>query len=218
MMGLTGFGEAVVWLAVKALVFLVLFISKESPTFSSSQEAKAILVKKKNENQHSTAFCVFMTNRCKARFCFQRENAQKGNSVIDIGVYYGANLIFTIESKLLPTPPGTKKQPRFEHEYVSGKGAGIERFKNEKHGYDNEDNPLLENAMIGFVLENGIDFWLAKINQWIVDAKWGEGETIQKSFFSGLEIFKSRHQRNDNSYFILYHFLINFNRNTDEQA
>ena len=195
---------------------LVLFISREIPSFLSSKEAKNILVKKKNENQHSTAFCVFMTNRSKAKFCFQRENAQKRNSVVDIGVYYGANLIFTMESKLLPTPLGTKKQPRYEHEYVYGNGAGIERFKNEKHGYDNADNPLLENAMIGFVLENAIDFWFEKINHWIVDAKWNETEIIQKSFISDFEIFKSRHKRNDNSYVILYHFLIDLNRKTNK--
>lgn len=185
---------------------LISYISNELPNFTTSWEFKNILSKKKNENQHSTAFCVFMTNKCSSKFCFQRENAQRGPSVIDIGVYFGSNLIFTIEAKLLPTPKGTKKNPRNEHEYVYGNGAGIERFKKEKHGYDNNDTPLSENAMIGYIKERDSNFWLKKVNQWIIDAQWKKSEQLKPIPLATSIVFKSKHNRINGLEFILYHF------------
>jgi len=187
---------------------LVAYIYKELSNFTSSSEFTDILVKKKNENQHSTAFCVFMTNKCLSKFCFQRENAQKGSSVIDIGVYFGSNLIFTIEAKLLPTPTGTKKKPRTDHEYVYGQGAGIERFKSEKHGYDNTDNSLNENAMIGYITENNFDFWLEKVNNWIIEANWDEREKLEQVLISTVISLKSVHKRRNNIDVTLHHFWV----------
>lgn len=187
---------------------LIKFVTNELPSFVSSHEFKAILAKKKNENQHSTAFCVFMTNTCSSKYCFQRENAQRGSSVIDIGVYFGSNLIFTIEAKLLPTPPGSKTKPRNEHEYVYGDGAGIERFKNEKHGYDNSDKPLRENAMIGYITNESFGYWLEKVNQWIIDAKWDTSEKLIKQSFDKIAKLRSEHQRKNSSKITLHHFWV----------
>lgn len=187
---------------------LVAFMQNELSTFTSSDEFIRILEKKKNENQHSLSFCVYMTNKCKSKFYFARENAQKGSSVIDIGVYHGADLIFTIEAKLLPTPKGNSKNLRDEHEYVYGEGAGIQRFKDGNHGRDNLDNILPENALIGFLKENDFDFWLQKINQWIRDAKWGESEILEKIYFKSTGKLKSKHSRSDKSDLLLHHFWI----------
>jgi len=187
---------------------LVSYIDEELPTFPDSAEFVNILEKKKNENQHSLSFCVYMTNKCKSKFYFARENAQKGSSVIDIGVYKGSILIFTIEVKLLPTPKGSGKQKRDEHEYVYGNGAGIQRFKEGNHGRDNLDNLLHENAMIGFLKENDFNFWLGKINQWIRDAKWDESELLEKAHFQSTAKLKSKHGRSNSPDFILHHFWI----------
>ena len=113
---------------------LVTMISDRLSLFPSSKEFGAVLAKKKNENQHSTAFCLFMTNACKSAFYFNRENAQVGSSTVDIGIYKGEILMFVIEAKLLPTPSGTHQKPRYEYEYVYGKGAAIQRFKDSKIG------------------------------------------------------------------------------------
>ena len=65
---------------------LVSFIEDQLPEFPNSSEFIEILSKKKNENQHSLSFCVYMTNRSDKKYYFGRENSQKGSSVIDIGV------------------------------------------------------------------------------------------------------------------------------------
>ena len=187
---------------------LVAFIEKELPKFPNSEEFVGILEAKKNENQHSLSFCVYMTNKCKSKYYFARENAQKGSSVIDIAVYSGSVLIFTIEAKLLPIPPGTTQHPRSEHEYVHGKGAGIQRFKDGKHGVDNTNNYLNENGLIGFVKDNDFDFWHKKINQWITDSSWGISEMLEKRYFNTTGKLTSRHKRVDNLGFLLHHFWV----------
>lgn len=187
---------------------LIAFIEEQLPNFTRSNEFVDIVVKKKNEDQHSTAFCVFMTNRCNSVFCFQRENAQKGSRTIDIGVYSGSTLIYTIEAKLLPTPKGPKRN---EHEYVHGKGAGIQRFKDEAHGLDNEDNLLNESGLIAYLKKNNFEYWFIKINQWIADAKWGEDEKLEIVGINSIATLKSMHLRRNKSKISLYHFWVYVN-------
>ena len=183
---------------------LVSFIQQELPLFSSSEEFMNILEMKKNENQHSLSFCVYMTNQCNSKYYFARENAQKGTSVIDIGVYKGSILIFTIEAKLLPTPLAHN---RLEHEYVHGKGAGIQRFKEGKHGRDNANNLLSEGGLIAFLKENNFDFWLLKVNEWITDVQWDSSELLEKIHFNGIGRLKSKHKRLDDDV-LLHHFWV----------
>ncbi|CAN5818611.1 hypothetical protein BH10BAC2_BH10BAC2_26940 [soil metagenome] len=187
---------------------LIQLIDEYLPGFTSSSEFVKILEKKKNENQHSLSFCVYMTNRCNSRFYFGRENAQFGSSVIDIGVYYGENLIFTIEAKLLPTPTGTKKSPRDEHEYVYGAGAGIQRFKDERHGLDNIGNLLPESGMIAFVKQKDYNYWLKKVNQWILDASWTDAEKLQGNISDAIAKLCSSHIRKGKTHVLLHHYWI----------
>jgi hypothetical protein len=188
---------------------LVTMISDRLPFFASSKEFSAVLTKKKNENQHSTAFCLFMTNECKSAFYFNRENAQKGSSTVDIGIYKGANLLFVIEAKLLPTPPsGTTQQPRHDYEYVYGKGAAIQRFKDMQHGVDNADMPFSDSGIIAFIKNNDFDFWLEKINQWISDVEWDTSEQLQKINVDSIATLLSAHSRNDTTMIRLHHFWV----------
>lgn len=188
---------------------LVTMISEGLPYFSSSKEFSSVLAKKKNENQHSTAFCLFMTNSCKSAFYFNRENAQKGSSTVDIGVYKGEVLIFVIEAKLLPTPPtGTTQQPRYEYEYVYGKGAAIQRFKDMQHGVDNEDIPFSDSGVIAFIKDNDFNFWFEKVNQWISDAKWDAAEQLRKISIDTTATLLSAHSRTDGSLIRLHHFWV----------
>ena len=187
---------------------LLQLIDTYLPQFTGSGEFVNILEKKKNENQHSLSFCVYMTNKCSSRFYFGRENAQLGTSVIDIGIYHGDNLMFTIEAKLLPTPKGTKKKPRAEHEYVYGTGAGIQRFKEEKHGLDNAGNLLPESGMIGFVKEEDYDFWLKKINDWISDAGWSNAESLTGITSVPIAKLNSIHTRKGKSKLVIHHYWV----------
>ena len=49
------------------------YVNSTLPHFVASDEFEIITARKKNENQHSTAICAFMTNTCKSRFCFLPE-------------------------------------------------------------------------------------------------------------------------------------------------
>lgn len=187
---------------------LVEFIEGNLIKFPDSQEFVDILERKKNENQHSLSFCVFMTNLCKSTYYFGRENNQKGNSVIDIGVYLGSKLIFTIEAKLLPTPPYEGSN---EYQYVYGKGGGIQRFKEGKHGLDNTDNPLLENGMIAYIKDKDFAHWHTQVNQWIIDAGWGESEKLNPKYENQLDKYKSQHKRGKKDNVTLHHFWVKVN-------
>ncbi len=191
---------------------LVALIDSKIGDFTSSDSFTNILKKKKNENQHSEAFCNFMNLQSRHQnitlISFSREVPQKGSRTIDIGVYLGSILIYTIEAKLLPTPKGSKSSPRNEHEYVYGKGGGIQRFKNNQHGIDHDENLLVENGLIAFVKENNFDFWFNKINQWILDATWDEDEKLEKIYFHSTAKLHSKHIREDKSYVSLHHFWV----------
>jgi len=187
---------------------LIQYLETELPNFISSDEFVEILAVKKNENQHSTAFCVYMTNKCASRFCFQRENAQKSNSTVDVGVYKGANLLFTLEAKVLPTPLSAKRK---EYEYVFGKGGGIERFREEDHGVDNKNNLLPESGMIAYVKNHDFNHWYSIINRWVSDASWPEDEKLEIVSFDKIARLKSKHSRKGGSQVILHHFWVNVN-------
>ena len=137
-----------------------------------------------------------------------RENAQRGSSTIDIGVYKGANLIFVIEAKILPTPKGSNNQPRLEHEYVYGKGAGIQRYIDGAHGVDNEDFPFLDCGMLAYVKQNDFAFWHNKVNQWILDFNRDSSEQLQKVSLDKTATFVSAHSRQDGSHLRLHHFWV----------
>lgn len=195
----------------QAIWNLLKYIEEELPNFTSSPEFSDILKKKKNENQYSLSLCVYMANKSKSKYSFIRENAQKGSYAIDMGIYQGSILIFTIEAKLLPTPKGTKKKPRAEHEYVYGKGAGIQRFRDGFHGVDNQNNPLSENGMIAYIKEKDFEYWYFKINQWVLDAQWDKSEQLEKIYFESMGKLFSKHPRQKASDVKLHHFWIYVN-------
>lgn len=183
-------------------------IEKYLPLFVSSSEFIDITSVKKNENQHSTAFCVYMNYNSPKRICFSREASQKGSSTIDMVVYAGSKIVFAIEAKLLPTPKGTISEPRAEHEYVYGKGAGIQRFRDGKHGLDDQNVPLLQNALIAYIKEDDFDKWHKRINKWVDDASWPSSEHLDKVYFNKTAKLLSEHTRSDKSLVSLHHFWV----------
>ena len=187
---------------------IVQYIETQLPMFISSDEFRNVIQTKKNENQHTTAFCLYMTNKCQSRFNFNSQSSQKGSRTVDIGVYYGANLVFTIEAKILPTPKGNSNRRRDEHEYVYGNGAGIQRFKDGYHGVNDSGNILPINGMIAYVKEKSFTYWHTQINQWISDASWPDTELLQKVYFHIAAKLISKHTRDDHSALTLHHFWV----------
>lgn len=187
---------------------LISVIEENMADFPNSEEYRIILKKKKNENQHSDAFCLFMQRKCNYIFQFTRELSQFGTSSIDMGIRHNCIVIFTIEAKVFPTPLTSKD--RKEHEYVYGqKGGGIQRFKEENHGLDDENNLIVQNGMIAYIKKNTFDYWFTKVNQWIKDAKWEESESLLPKYSEEEDKYKSQHPRKNGTNVILHHFWIN---------
>ncbi|MBN8682005.1 MAG: hypothetical protein J0L99_05110 [Chitinophagales bacterium] len=188
---------------------LLVIIGRDLDDFPVSQEFQEVLRLKKNENQHSTAYCLFMTNSCQSRYYFCRENAQKGSSTVDIAVYKGVHVIFVIEAKVLPTPKSTSNKIRNEYEYVYGKGAAIQRFKDLEHGLDNQNIPLADSGVMAFIKNGSINSWYIKINQWIRDATWNDVEQIKMltQLATSAKLI-SVHTRKNGSSIRLHHFWI----------
>jgi hypothetical protein len=192
---------------------LVEYIEKQLPHFVKSQTFDKIMVIKKNEVQHSTAFVVFMMKH-QDKFTFVPEAPQTGSYKIDVAVVdkFSDDIIFTIEAKILPTPikKGNKKRAESEYVYATNgeNGAGLERFRNGYHGLDWNENPLPESGMIAYIKENDFNFWFDKINQWVIDASWGESEKLEEIYFESIAKLKSKHIRVDNSEVILHHFWV----------
>jgi len=192
---------------------LIDYIESELPKFVSSQTFSKIMVVKKNETQHSTAFVLFMLKN-QNKFSFIPEVAQVGTHKIDVAVYdkLSDEMLFTIEAKILPTLPGTKKKPRAESEYVYSNlgesGAGIQRFRLGYHGVNDEQIQLPENGMLAYIKCEDFNFWLAKVNQWILDAKWDQSEQLEKIHFNSIGKLKSKHPTANGSKMILHHFWV----------
>lgn len=175
--------------------------------FSESTTLQKITSKKKAEPNHTTAFNQFMM-KGQNKFAFHAETAQKGTHKADIHILDmdTDETIFIIEAKILPTPPSAKRK---EHEYVYGeKGAGIQRFKEGKHGVDFEDNLLDQNGMIAYIKEKDFAHWHTQINQWIMDAGWGESENLNPKYENQLDKYKSQHKRGKNDNVTLHHFWV----------
>ena len=125
-----------------------------------------------------------------------------------------SNSFFQIECKRLPTP-GVSVD-RSETEYVRGtpkNKGGIERFKRNEHGFH-----INEAALIGYVQDNTLDYWINKISEWINleisndknDLKWLISDhlvLIKKQAL--LNKYISTCGRENKTDILLYHFLIN---------
>jgi len=189
---------------------LLTYMETQLPSFTVSDDFVEILTLTDNEDQHTEALCNFMVfQQHPLRFNFLREKSQKGNRTVDIGIYLkGGVLLFTLEAKVLPTPlTGDRK----EHEYVFGKGGGIQRFKDENHGVDNQGRLLPDNGMIAYVKKHSFDHWHSSINEWVLDAFWSEKEKLKKVSFDKIARLTSVHPRIGDSKVTLHHFWLNVN-------
>ena len=148
-------------------------------------------------------------------FCFQNQR-KVGVYRTDIAVCLRSNYecFCWIEAKRLPTP--LKNNDRDEREYVivdkqrfKGNG-GIQRFKEGKHAPN-----LPYSIMIGYIQDNNnADYWLQKINTWIMEMVninkelWSKDEYLKKYYPNKCDRFLSTHKREDKTTIILHHYWI----------
>lgn len=107
--------------------------------------------------------------------------------------------LFPIECKRLPTPKG---KDRDEREYVTnepGTTGGIQRFKFGDHGASHTFA-----AMIAYVQEQSLSYWMAQVNCWIQDlateddSVWNDSDSLQlvcDNTTAKVSTLKSEHRR-----------------------
>lgn len=107
--------------------------------------------------------------------------------------------LFPIECKRLPTPKG---KDRDEREYVTnepGTTGGIQRFK---FGYHGAAHTFA--AMIAFVQEQSLSYWMTQVNCWIQDlttgenSVWNDSDNLQlvtDNMATKVTTLKSEHRR-----------------------
>ncbi len=114
--------------------------------------------------------------------------------------------LFVVESKILPAPPPKNRKT----EYVLGdnKNGGIERFKIEKHG-----KGLNECGIVGFIKQEGFEFWKNKVNDWIDnlakdDIFWSSDEMLKVDKISTHYSFLQSIAHREIDDIFIYHFWI----------
>lgn len=97
-------------------------------------------------------------------------------------------------------------------EYVYGERGGIERFKRGWHS-----SHLTLSGMLGYVQDNTADYWIEKINKWIISQKnsdnfqlWeGESELLKPiESLHDVEKYISSHNRVNLNPIIIHHYFI----------
>ncbi len=191
------------------VVTLIHFIEAKVELFTNSQSFQDNYLEavSKAEDQLSTAFCIFFNLLPKNEIPYScaTEIKQIGNNKIDLGFFNKEVLIFVMEAKILPTP---LENDRKEHEYVYGKGGGIQRFKEIKHGVNFKHQLFRSCGMIAYIKEQDFDYWFAKVNQWIMDTNWLESEKLTRKYPNQNDKYISDHSRIDNSTLKLHHFWV----------
>lgn len=138
----------------------------------------------------------------------QQKKRQKGHpSYVDAAVWLNTEdpemqIIYCLEAKKLPTGKDKKR----EKEYVAGDGGGINRFRTERHGLDDDGNLVENNGIVAYITDKDYEYWHTQINQWIIDAGWGDSEKLDKIYFDRIGKLCSQHTRQHGSTVKLTHF------------
>lgn len=206
---------------------LLTFLKTYLPSFI--QERKVSSTQSENDlteelYKHLTRKRKFNSEEIEYPFEFQPEKGQKnkkkkGHSKrTDIAarintINFNMEVIYCLEAKKLPT--GTSGSKR-EKEYLFGRmengkylsKGGIERFKNEEHGLDDDGNLLEQNGVIAYVTEFDFDYWFRQINSWIEYSEWDNKECLISEGFDKIGYLNSKHITRSGRNLYLNHFWI----------
>lgn len=202
---------------------LELFLEAYLPDFPSSLSIGNISIA--NEEDISESLYKYLQRKRKFNkedieypFEFQPEVSQRNRRVkgrkrrIDIGVRINTldinmDLVYCIEAKRLPTD---KSGGDREKEYVLGNYGGINRFKKNNHGLNDEGAELHKNSIVGYVQKLNFDHWHVEINKWIsTSTDWGPDELLNMIYCGKSAKLESTHLRDSGEKVDLIHFWLN---------
>lgn len=204
-------------MSTKGQVDMVIhFLEKYLPGFPAWFSDKCFT--NPNETKFTYELCKYLSTKKQKNsesliypFEFFPETPQKANRKTDLGVHINAldtetELIYCIEAKRLPT---AKVNSEREKEYVIGNLGGINRFKLNLHGINDQDVLMPRNAIVGYVQNLTFLHWHTKINDWInTDTNWGEEELLHKVYFDVMAKLESDHLRINGDKVKLTHFWV----------
>jgi len=190
------------------IISIILFLKKHLPSFLVNFNT---INPERIEDGYNNQLSMFLNAKLTLEiFQFQHQYERDNKKKPDIGVPITSkilqgdyNSIFDIECKRLNSALVHKKQ------YVCGATGGIERFKRNEHGTN-----LISSAIIGYLEDNSVDYWIEKINSWI------KNEMINdESFWCNEEYLKeveqnyciSTHHRITNNSIKLHHLFYTVN-------
>ena len=199
---------------------LIPFIADNLPNFIKSLHYDKTIIGRMGENRLTARLVSFLDNKSRIKnlnFSFMHQAPQNGGRMVDIGVGLlgnRLNYIFCIEAKFLPHSP---------FDYVTGKYAGIKRFKAMEHGLNNDVDkiPLPQNGIVAYIKSGTFEKHIIKINQKIqkiannhsqkpdvFGLTWDDSEQLEKNNFNSIGKLFSKHPRQKASDVSLYHFWI----------
>jgi hypothetical protein len=120
-------------------------------------------------------------------------------------------VIFTIEAKKLPTDKenGIREKEYVNHTNSKSKPAGgIQRYKEELHGIDDQGHLIPRNGIIAYTSGKSHVDWFDKVNVWIDECSWGKQERLVNKYYSKVSKFTSNHKTTSNRNVCLEHFWI----------
>lgn len=190
---------------------ILIFLEKYIPTFTNEID----LLENENENSMNSQLSSHL-NDCRIIYnnIFPYSfSPEVPNSKEDIQATFKSSItnrhetLFVIECKRLPAPPPPQER---EKEYLVGKGGGIHRFKNLRHGKN-----FSIAAMIGYIEKENFSYWFTLVNSWIEELSkqektiWSHKEKLQKKFErEEFAKYISNHSRTNHTFIKLVHFWI----------
>jgi hypothetical protein len=225
----TGQLEPDIHLPATAKVELMEFIAQQLPSWRDQNDRPA----EDAETVLTSQLCAYLNSACydseawsHVQFLPETRDETKKNRNIDMTAHPRASVLFIkgrrhsqfdplfpIECKRLPIPAD-----RDEREYVTSEpstGGGIQRFKFGHHGASHDFA-----GMIGYIQENDPDFWLEKVNGWLLGlsqegSEWSSSDFLEptgKDSVGRCCRYKSHHVRSGRlNDIVLHHVWISMN-------
>lgn len=177
---------------------IIVFLEDALPGFPKAKQLK----KESSENALTEELYKYLTRKARLEnypFEFQPEKNQKmpkgHDKRVDMAVRINTHaidmeVVYCIEAKKLPTDKSGGKR---EKEYVLGTTGGIERFKNEAHGKDDEGNLLPRNGIVAYVIEHDFYYWHSQVNHWMSNSGWSASEILTIELIADIGKLKSIH-------------------------
>jgi len=207
---------------------IINFVKDQLPLWRDDPERRPL---EQSEIKLNTQLSKFLNGEARKSFpmiLFNHEEPQSGTRSIDISVsliesqmYSKYDSVLVLECKRLPAPTAQREKEYVSSQSTDSIAGGIQRFKLGLHGAKHDFA-----VMIGYIQKGTSDYWLTKVNSWILElvnnpiedgCVWYDDEFLKESGINKLKDvnnYKSFHTRacNKSGTVELHHIWITMNQ------